>query len=207
MNWRHDLSNKTPQQRAIIMKNDEEEKRGKKEVQSNAPQPATKNRKVLPTSIFMKLGNERTKQLKGIETLQLYEKFCKSRHSVWFSTDSLAKGMAETKRLKLINAIKNGFIVEMYFAVGKNSGGENQIIYRAEVLDIKTDSSGMSSPDKALTPDIWAEIHNKIWIKLKNIASQSKLTVEDFIVESSGNLLANSVSNSQYNFGYIKKRK
>lgn len=114
--------------------------------------------------------------------------------------------MAETRRSKFISAIKKEYIVEIYFAVGKSGGGNNEIVYKAKVIDIRTDTDGINSPDKYLTPIEWRKDKNKIWIKIENIVPCKKLTTKDFIVAITGNVLSDSISNSQYHFGYIKKR-
>ena len=43
------------------------------------------------------------------------------------------------EKARILKEIKDGNIVEMYFAVSKGSGGENDIVYKGEVLDIKTE--------------------------------------------------------------------
>lgn len=161
---------------------------------------------IYPIAIFMRLGHSFSNKYNGIETMKIYSDFNNNNDFVWFSTDSLSSGMSEKKRTEFINEIKNGNIVEMYFAMGKNSGGNNDIHYRAEVVDIKTDADGIPSPEKLLTPDEWKHDINKIWIKIKSLNPFTKFTTKDFIVVSSGNILADSIANSQYNFGYIKKK-
>lgn len=126
--------------------------------------------------------------------------------STWFSTDSLATGMSKTKREEFINVINKDYVVEMYFAIGKNSGGNNEIKYKAEVIGIKTDGNKISCPEKALTTNEWKDDKNKIWIKIRGLKQIINLTKKDFIVASTGNMLADSIEHSQYHFVYIKKK-
>ena len=158
------------------------------------------------TALFMRLGYNNSTQLDGIHTLQVCESFCNNHGSVWFSTDSLTTGMSEKRRVEFINAIKKEYVVQIYFAIGKKGGGNNDIQYRGKVVDIRTIADGIGSPDKTLTPDSWKDSRNKIWIKIRELAPCPELTANDFIVVSTGNVLAKAIANSQYHFGYIKKR-
>lgn len=161
---------------------------------------------VYETAIFMKLGFDITGKFNGMQTLEKYQNFCNESKQVWFSTDSLSAGMAEKKRQEFLSAIKKDYVLEIYFAVSKNSDGYNDIVYKGEVLDIKVDGDGMLSPDKKSTPNEWKDVKNKIWIKLRNIKRFSSLGSKDFIVVSTGNTLSEVISKSQYHFGYIKKK-
>lgn len=203
MAFRVDTRHLQPQVREIINKRDENNKRI---TNSNNTISKKTNKNIYPKAIFMKLGFDSTSNYNGVQTMQIYESFCRENGSTWFSTDSLATGMSEAKRSEFINAIKKEYVVEIYFAVGKNSGGNNDIKYKAEVIDIKTDGDKIPSPDKILTPDEWKNDRNKIWIMIKNINAIINPTTKDFIVASSGNILADSIAHSQYHFGYIKKK-
>lgn len=201
MAFRFDTQHLPAQTREIINKRDENDKLLKANTKGTT---ATSHKVIFPTAIFMKLGHDGVQALNGVQTMQIYDKFCKQKGTAWFSTNSLATGMSEKQREKFINAIGNGYTVEMYFAVGKSSSGNNDIQYRAEIIDIRTDANGITSPEKLLTPQQWANDKNKIWIKIKDLQLFTNLTVHDFIVESSGKILANSIEHSQYHFGYIK---
>ncbi len=161
-----------------------------------------------PTAIFMRLGINPQVGLDGHNTMQKYVDFCNKNGFTWFSTDSLAKGMSQDKRKKFLKAIAEERTVHMYFVIGKVGNGFNEIAYKAEVVDIKSDPNGMTSPEPNFTPDIWRVIENKIWIKVKNLVvnDHNGLSVSDFIVESSGKGLTDSIANSQYHFGYIKRK-
>lgn len=203
MAFRFDTQHLQPQVREIINKRDQNNK--KPIINSNVNSKKVCD-EIYPLAIFMKLGFDSSTKFNAVQTMQIYEDFCKIKGSTWFSTDSLSKGMSETRRAEFVNAINKKYIVEIYFAVGKNSGGDNDIKYKAEVMDIKTDGDKMPSPEKILTPDQWKSDRNKIWIKVKELKQITNPTSKDFIVASTGNILANSIAHSQYHFGYIKKK-
>lgn len=203
MSFRHDLQHLSPQARHTIesRENNGTSPQNNSYIQNHKPKSI-----VYPTAIFMRLGHTAANPYDGKDTLEIYFNFCNKNQSVWFSTDSLTSGMSENKRAEFVNEIKSGNIVEIYFAIGKTSGGDNDIHFKADVVDIKTDGEGIPSPDKSLTPDEWKQNRNKIWIKIKNLNSFNKLTTKDFVVASSKKILADSISNSQFNFGYIIKK-
>ncbi|SDL23767.1 hypothetical protein [Natronincola ferrireducens] len=162
-------------------------------------------RVVYPISIFMKLGHSSNNKYDGVETIKIYKQFCRDNGTVWFSTDSLSRGMAVKRRNEFIDAIKRNEVVEIYFAIGRNSGGSNEIEYKAKVLDIYTDAEGINSPEKQLTPLEWRENKNKIWIKISSLNICNYRKTKDFIVSSSNKILSDSIAKSQYNFGYIER--
>lgn len=203
MAFRYDTRHLSPQVQQIISKRDDNDKLMKQ----NRNEPAEeKCVDIYPISIFMRLGRDTDSRLNGVKTLEEYEDFCKIHKAVWFSTDSLATGMSEKRRAEFVKTIKNGSIVEIYFAIGKSGKGNNDIYRVAEVVDIRTDAEGIASPDKSLTPDLWKNDKNKIWIKVMSIRT-TNLRTEDFIVQSSKNVLSKSIENSQYHFGYIKRKR
>ena len=203
MGFRYDTRHLTPQVQQIINQRDENDK----QVLKSESTPSKKeNYSVYPIAIFVRLGFDNLSKLSGIQTLQVYEQFCSKDEIVWFSTDSLATGMADKKRAEFLKAINEEFVVEIYFAVGKTGGGTNEIVYKAEVVDVVSDAEGISSPDKTLTPNEWKDGKKKIWIKLKKLIPFSNLSTTDFMVASTGNILANSIGNSEYHFGYIKRK-
>ncbi|KLU60296.1 hypothetical protein CEB3_c31470 [Peptococcaceae bacterium CEB3] len=158
------------------------------------------------TAIFMRLGINKSLKLTGSQTIAVYKGFCDTNGAVWFSTDSLATGMAEKKEEEFVRAVKDGFVVEMYFAIGKKGEGTNEIAYKAEVIDIVSDAIGRRSPDKNLTPAEWETDRSRIWIKLQKLVPFTSLTTADFIVASTGNVLVDSIRRSQYHFGYIRRK-
>jgi len=76
---------------------------------------------------------------------------------------------------------------------------------QTRVLEIQGDKNSMLSPDKKLTPQEWVNGPKKIWIKVGRIRACSSVTTDDFNVISSDRKLSESISKSQYNFGYIVK--
>lgn len=160
---------------------------------------------IYPKAIFMRLGHASGNQYNGTDTIEIYKEFCNKSHCVWFSTNSLNRGMSKIKLKEFHEAINNGLCVEIYFAIGKTSGGNNDIQYKAEVIDIKSDPEGLYSPEKGLTPVEWQELNNKIWIKIQKIRHCFNLSVNDFVVVSSGNILGQAIAKSQYQFGYIER--
>lgn len=198
-----DTRHLTPQVQQIINKRDNNDKLI---CNSGKASSAKENSPTYPIAIFMRLGDDKSLNLNGIQTLQVYEEFFNKNKKTWFSTDSLTTGMADKKRAEFNKAIKDGFVVEIYFAVGKNGGGTNEIVYKAEVLDIVSNAEAIGSPDKTLTPNEWKDVKKKIWINIKKLIPFNNLTTTDFLVASTGNVLANSISKSEYHFGYIKRK-
>lgn len=202
MAFRWDIRHLSSQVQQIISKRDDTDRF----IKENLKLERENEKKIIyPIAIFMRLGIDTYSRLNGVETLKQYENFCGINKSVWFSTDSLATGMSEKRRTEFLNEINNGNTVEVFFAIGKSGGGNNNIQYKAEVIDIKTDAEGIGSPEKILTPDIWKDDKKKIWIKIKNIVPTG-LKAEDFIVQETKKVLAKSIEKSQYHFGYIKRK-
>lgn len=203
MTYRHDIKHLPPQVQHVIRNKDECDILLKKSSQARSGKTG---KTVFSTSLFMRLGRDDFSNLNGIETMEVYQRFCKKHGTVWFSTNSLSAGMAEKKVLMFLNAIKQDKVVEIYFAIGKNGGGNKDIQYKAEVVDLKSNSVGILSPDKSLTPNEWKNDKKKIWIKITNIDPFTQLTTKEFIVVSTGNILADSIAHSQYQFGYAIKK-
>lgn len=161
---------------------------------------------VFEISIMMKLGDENKTRVDGNEIMEIYNKFCTQHGSVWFSTDSHPKGIGKEKINEFEGAISRGETVEIYFVIGKGCNGTNDIKYKANVISIESDANGIFSPDTKLTPDEYKNENKKIWIKLENLKKFNKLSVEDFIIESTKKELKEAIENSQYHFGYIKRK-
>lgn len=200
MSYRYDIGQLTPQQQAIIRQRDAEN------LACKSYTSPKRDEDVYSLKIFMKLGLDTTTQFNGKQTLDIYKKFADSKGSVWFSTDSLATGMAEVKRIEFINAIKRGKVVEMYFATSKTNDGICKMIATARVIDIRTDRDGMETPDNGFTPKEWIVDKNKIWIKLTNILYLENVDCNDFVIATTGASLMEVILKSQYHFGYIKHK-
>lgn len=166
----------------------------------------SKEETIYPLSLFMKLGLDAFSHFNGNQIMKIYEMFCNKYGSVWFSTNAISSGMSEEKIDQFLMAIKNKQQVEIVFVVGKNSGGDNEIKYKANVIDIKTDSNGMISPGEELTPDEWKKAKRKIWIRINTLLPFIGETTKNFIVESTGKELSDEIAKSYYHFGYIRKK-
>lgn len=203
MNFRYDTRHLSSQVQQIIRERD---KNSKSLETSRNKQVEVSRKDIYNISIFMKLTIDITGVFNGLEILKIYKEFCYKNKCVWFSTDALATGMSEKKVKEFLSAIKDDYVVEMYFSVSKNSSRHNDIVYKGEVVDIKSDAKGIYSPDKSTTPNEWKDIKNKIWIKLKDVKSVDNVYSKDFIIASTGNVLSDVISKSQYHFGYIRKK-
>lgn len=160
------------------------------------------------TFIFMKLSNAQDKYgniYDGIETIQTYMEDEQSRGYTWFSTESLYFGMAKKQVAFFTNLINQGQKVRILFAIGQDAGGNNDILYSAEILDISSSAIPTSSPEHNAFPDIWYD-KARIWIKIKNIVEENELKADKLIVKSTGSLLKMVISNSQFHFGYVTNR-
>jgi hypothetical protein len=206
MPFRYDTQHLSSQQRAIINQRDNAERR-RKEASRKKQEQMKKPPQAYRSAVFMKLGQDATGKFTGIETLDIYERFVSENGCVWFSTNSLSTGMSKTKINEYEKVIKSGEVLNIYFAVGKNVEGTNEIIYKARVLQIVSDAEGILSPDKKLTPDEWKDLKNKIWIKVDDMRSINHIKASDFIVSSTGSNLEHVISKSQYHFGYIEFKK
>jgi len=208
MGWRYDLENKTPQQRAIIMQRDAEEKSRTEEAKKKAAMQSEKprNEKIFPVSLFMKLTTGNSGNFNGIETIRIYNDFCGEHQFVWFSTSILANGISRKKQNQFLEAIRTGFLIEMFFAIGKKGGGNNDIMFNASVVDIQSDKEEIPSPDSSLTPEVWRNENRKIWIKMKDIQPFQAISAKDLFIESTGRNLNEVLEKSQYSFGYVVRK-
>ena len=158
-------------------------------------------------SIFTRLSTSFgfNKKLNGHQIIDVYKTFSDKKGAVWYSTDSLHRGISKNKVEQFLDLIFEGNKIKIFFAISEAGGGENELDYEAEVLDIQTDKEKRYSPDKNLTPAEWSEDKSKIWLKIKNI-KPSSFKVDDFIVASTQKPLRETIkSNSRYIFGYIIK--
>ena len=180
-------------------------------LQNKTPQPTDLQNQdtdlmdiIFPLAIFIRLGISTAAKVNG-KDMDMYEKFCAVHKSAWFSSDLVEKGMDKRKKKDFLKAIHNARTVRIFFATDIESGGQNEIVYEAVVIDIQTDKTGMLSPNKALTPVDLLKKKNKIWLHIKELKPCTDCTVQDFMIASTENKLANALVNSQFHFGYIKK--
>lgn len=156
------------------------------------------------TDIFLKFGNSDTNIHNAVKTIEIYKQFTKVNDEVWISTDSLSNGMSKKRIDDFNNAIASGKRVDLYMIAGKTSGGNNEISQKSRIIEIQGDKKRMITPDPNLTPPDWVIGPKLIWIKVAKIRKSYKKT-NQFIVQSSQKLLSESISKSQYNFGYIEE--
>jgi len=156
--------------------------------------------------IFMKLAYSRDNQgneYNAHETMQLYIADQSQRGYTWFSTQALFYGMSP-KRVETYNkAIRLGDKVTILFAIGRAAGGDNDIAYKANVLEIRsyTEPQKLSSDEY---PSAWHGEIARIWIKIENLYPENMLTARLFEITSTGMDLQQVINNSQYHFGYIR---
>jgi hypothetical protein len=155
--------------------------------------------------IFMKLANSRDNQgneYSAHETMQLYIADQSQRGYTWFSTQALFYGMSP-KRVEAYNkAIGLGDKVTILFAIGRSAGGDNDIAYKANVLEIRSYTEPQKLPTDEY-PSVWHGETARIWIKMDNLSPETILTARLFEITSTGMDLQQVINNSQYHFGYI----
>lgn len=84
---------------------------------------------------------------------------------------------------------------------------DNDIAYVADVEQIVSTKTPEKAPCKEYEyPSEWTGEEKRIWIRIKNLNREDKLTANDFIVISSGNVLKDVISKSRYIFGYICRK-
>ena len=124
------------------------------------------------------------------------------RGYTWFSTQALYYGMSQKRVDEYNKAIKSGKKVTLIFAIGEKAGGENDIAYKADVMEIISFKQPETLPSNEY-PSLWHGESARIWIKLKNIQEENTLTARLFEVTSTGADLQQVINKSQYHFGYV----
>ncbi len=157
-----------------------------------------------PTALFLRLPQNVSSGYNGVRTIFEYSKFCSAQGSAWLGTDALSGGMAPEKLAEFKSAFDEGQTVEIYFALGRTDRGAFDIEYRAQILNIESDSKKIKTPDNMLTPPEWQKDKRYVWLQITGIEA-THLSTNDFRVVSSGNILTISMADSPYYFGYIKK--
>lgn len=155
--------------------------------------------------IFMKLGvSEKANGdlLDGEETMELYIADEEKRGYTWFSTQSLFYGMSQ-KRIDYYNKkIESGKNVKMLFAVN-NENFDNDIAFLADVLKVFSAKVPVSCPEDNAYPAQFDNEKAKIWIKLANITNETDINASMLQITSTGRDLKQTISNTQYHFGYV----
>lgn len=156
--------------------------------------------------LFMKLGVSTSvegEQLDGEETVRAYIEDEKSRGYTWFSTQSLYYGMSKD-RVKYYNKkISEGININILFAVN-NENYDNDIAFSANVLEIFSDKVPVSCPGNGCPVEFGENEKAKIWIKLKNIHEEKTINASMLKITTTGRDLKQTITNSQYHFGYVK---
>lgn len=157
-----------------------------------------------PEFLFMKLGLSTTTEgdeLDGEETIRVYMNDERNRGYSWFSTQSLFYGMSQERVKYYNNKITKGKKIKILFAVN-NENFDNDIAFSADVLEIFSAKSPIDCPDDGL-PAEFDGGNARIWIKLVNIEEETKISASMMKITSTGRDLKQTISNSQYHFGYV----
>ena len=156
--------------------------------------------------IIMRLSNSTDSNgnpCDGAQTMQAYKDDHDKRGNTWFSTSALHTGMAKDKVRKFNNAIKSGKKVTILFAIGKLSGGTNEIVYKANVLEVYSERQPVECPTNDY-PDIFKGEKQTIWLNIENIQEESELKANMFKFTESGKDLQDViVGKNQFAFGYV----
>ena len=154
--------------------------------------------------IFMKLGLSTSSgvALDGEETMELYIADEAKRGYTWFSTQSLFFGMSDTRVKRYNDRIKSEKSVKILFAIN-NEHYDNDIAFSANVEEIFSAKTPVPCPDNTNYP---TEFHGelaRIWLKLSHICPETQITAEMLKITSTGRSLKQTISDSQYHFGYV----
>ncbi len=155
--------------------------------------------------IFMKISysyDNNGNEYDGHETIQAYIFDEATRGYTWFSTQALYYGMSQKRVNDYNQAINSGKKVTLLFAIGEKAGGENDIAYKADVMEIISYKQPNTLPSNDY-PSLWHGENARIWIKIKDIQKENTLTANLFEVTSTGANLQQIINNSQYHFGYV----
>ena len=158
----------------------------------------------IPEYLFMKLGISATNEgdeLDGEETVRVYMNDEKIRGFTWFSTQSLFYGMSQDRVKYYNNQIAAGKKVKILFAVN-NENFDNDIAFSADVLEVFSAKLPVECPEEGLPVEFDGE-KARIWIKLVNIQDETKINASMMQITSTGRDLKQTISNSQYHFGYV----
>lgn len=158
--------------------------------------------------LFMKLSKSETNdgdELDGEETMRVYMRDEKERGYTWFSTQSLFYGMSPA-RVKFFNdMISHEKNAKVLFAVN-NENYDNDIAFSADIKEIVSEKTPVESPDNNL-PDEYLGETARIWIKLQNIVEEKGINASMLQITSTGRDLKQTISNSQFHFGYVSYKK
>lgn len=157
--------------------------------------------------IFMKLGVSISSgnTLDGEETIKVYITDETKRGFTWFSTQSLFFGMSDSRVKQYNDKIKSGDRVRILFAIN-NENYDNDIAFSADVKEIFSAKTPQPCPDGFNYPTEFHGEQARIWVKLSNIKTETQITAEMLKITSTGRSLKQTISDSQYHFGYVSLR-
>lgn len=158
--------------------------------------------------IFMKLGlsSSSGNLLDGEETIAVYIQDEAKRGYTWFSTQSLFFGMSDARVKQYNDKIKSGKPVRILFAIN-NENYDNDIAFSANIEEIFSAKAPVSCPDSTNYPDEFHGELARIWLKLSHIQPETQITAEMLKITSTGRSLKQTISDSQYHFGYVSFKK
>ena len=158
--------------------------------------------------LFIKLGYSEASGeiLDGEQTLALYMADEARRGFTWFSTQSLFFGMSEARVKQYNQKIQAGNRVRILFAI-HNDTYNNDIAFSANVEQIHSAKLPISCPDGNNYPPEFEGEQARIWLKLSHIQPETQITAEMLQITSTGRDLKQTISNSQYHFGYVSLKK
>lgn len=154
--------------------------------------------------LFMKLGvyDFGDTTLDGEDTIKIYVADEAKRGFTWFSTQSLFFGMSDSKVKKYNDKIKSGNRVKILFAIN-NENYNNDIAFSADVEEIFSAKTPKPCPDGFNYPTEFHGEHARIWVKLSGIKVETQITADMLKITSTGRSLKQTISDSQYHFGYV----
>lgn len=162
----------------------------------------------IPEYLFIKLGVATTvdgDELDGEGTIRVYKDDEMNTGYTWFSTQSLFYGMSQERVKYYNNKIRQGKKIKILFAVN-NENYDNDIAFNADVLEIFSAKYPVDCPDSGLPVEFDGE-KARIWIKLSNIQEETQINASMMQITSTGRDLKQTISNSQYHFGYVSFKK
>lgn len=153
--------------------------------------------------IFMKMVawfGENGIRYDGVYTIKEYIQDASKRGYTWFSTQ--ATSMSQRRADAFNNAISAGQKVTLLLCVGVEAGGTNDIMYKADVLEIITHKQHQPLHTNEY-PSLWHGEMAKIWMKIIDIREQKELSAKLFKITSTGADLHTVINGSRYHFGYV----
>lgn len=154
-------------------------------------------------NLMVRFGTVDTKtgKLNGFETIEVYRTFLRDHDYTWISF-TLSSGLAEAKIKHVRNEIEDSLEPKVYVVISQNGGGDNEIEFEADVLDIISSTERTQAPDDNFPEPFYQ--NSNVWIKVSEIRRATK-KVGDFVLFDQETPLAASL-NGQCYFAYIKSK-